>query len=275
MAEQPSRNRRIVTRVQDRPVPERPWWLTSTIVLICVSVLVSLLLPVIQPVSHRPLPPAIKKLRKINDAVEQYRTKYGHFPHDDRGQQYALYELHPYVSADVFQLFEDDGPAPYWDHQLRQLQGGDVLYINQPLADLSESQLFLIAKPEANANWTWTAYTSFGPRSATFAATPDARVLGSIRTIDDLHVVGRQLYQDMAVTHVVSGSPWTTTWHNGRTLVSASVAGRSMRYDFQAGRLRTCTISTSKGTVTETFTTDEFGQITGVTRTPENWREIL
>ena len=250
----------------------------TTVVVVALGVaaaLVVLALPSIQTPSKRPLPPAIKKLREIESAMAEYRHKNGHLPHDERGQEFALYQLHPFVSADAFHLIDDEGQTPYWDHNAQQLRGGDVIYVNQPLADSMESQLFLIAKPKSNANWTYAAYTGFGPHSAEYAATPDEHVLGSFRTVDDFHVSGSELFQDLAATHVVYGSPWTTTGNSEQGLVSASVAGRSMKYQFHEGRLTHCTITTQQGTVIETFTTDKFGQITGVNRVPDNWRKIL
>jgi len=246
------------------------------VVLFCLAAAsVVLTLPAIQSPFKRSLSPAVKKLREIESAIAKYRHIHGHLPHDERGQEFALYKLHPFLSADAFQLMDEDGPTPRWDHDTEQLRGADVIYINQPLADSAESQLFLIATPEANATWTYTAYTGFGPFTADFAAPPDKQVLGSFRTVDDLHVLGTELYHDLSVTHVVSGNQWTTTSNSEKGLLSASVAGRSMKYELQGGRLQTCTITTQRGTVTEILTTDNFGQITGVTRGPDNWREIL
>lgn len=224
--------------------------------------------------AHRQLPAAVRKLRDIENAIAAYCEQAGHLPHDPRGQEFALYRLHPFVSADVFQLVADDITMPYWDHDTRQLRGGDVLYLNQPNSCGSAWQLFLIAIPKPRANGTYAAYLGDGSQYARFADTPDQRVLGSFRTADDLHVIGRDLFHEMSLTHVVSGSSWTIRWDE-HGLQSAIVAGRHIKYRFNGGRLHTCLITTKDGTVTESFRTDNLGQIVDVTREPENWRMIL
>lgn len=247
--------------------------------LIVVAVLVSNFLPAFQSTRRRPLPPAVKKIREIERALAQYHYERGHLPFDERGPSFALYKLHTIVAADVFLLNEDAKVAPpKWDRVSQQLQGGDVIYINQPLSNVEQSPRVFMAKPRPGEKWTWTGHCFWGPRSAQFAVPPDERILGSFSTVDNFDVVGHELFEDLAITHVVAGHSWTTTSHNDtglEYLVSAQVAGRFMRYKFDKGRLVRCVIDVPAGEIMEEFETDELGQITAVRRTPENWRQLL
>ena len=246
------------------------------ILFVVIAVAGAVLMPAFQSPERRRLHPAIIKMREIEVALGNYAYEHGHLPYDERGPDFALYKLHELLDAKNFLLNEDTkAEPPQWDHAAQRLQGGDVIYINRPLANFDSRQHILMTNPKPGEKWTWVGHVFGGPRIARFAMPPDERILGSFVTFDDLQIVGEQLYKDLEVTHVVAGHSWTTTSSSDSGLMSSQVAGREMCYRFESGKIVTCTIDVAAGTVVEEFETDSLGQIINVRRTPENWRQIL
>jgi len=223
------------------------------------------------------VPVGIKKSREILMAISQYEETQGRIPNDPRGPEYALYRLHDLIDADQFQLGQNaTSQPPRWDHESQRLVGGDVIYINKPLRQSDDfGAIIFMGTPKAGEKWTYVGHLGFGPWTATFAATPDNRILESFQTVDNLYVVGSSIFEDVAITHVVSGHSWSTTTDSDRGLISANVGDRELQYDFVEGRIRHCRIRTPRGTIDEEFRTDSLGQILGITRTPANWRQVL
>jgi hypothetical protein len=226
---------------------------------------------------RRGLPIGVKKSRQIMIALMEYHETNGHIPFDERGPEYALYKLHDLIDADQFRL-RDGSPTerPRWDHDGRRLIGGDVVYINQPLTESKDfGAIIFMGTPISTANWTYVGHLGFGPWTATFAAVPDRRILGSFLTVDDLYIVGSALFDDLATTHVVPGQSWSTTSDSDHGLISSTVGDRVMRYHFVDHCIHRCEIETPRGTIVETFRTDPLGQIIGMTRSPPDWRQVL
>jgi hypothetical protein len=225
----------------------------------------------------RSLPVGARKSRGIGIALAQYLETNGHIPFDERGPEYALYQLHDLIDADQFQLRDSaTTERPRWDHNSKRLAGGDVLYINKPLTKSEcRDAIIFMCTPTADEKWTYVGQLGSGPFTAAFAATPGRQILGSFRTVDDFYVVGSALLEDLAATHVVSGHSWSTNSDSEHGLISATVGNRTLRYQFVDGRIVWCEIQTSRGTVREEFRTDSLGQIIGVSRSPPNWRQVL
>jgi hypothetical protein len=226
---------------------------------------------------RRGLPVATKKCRRIVMAIEKYHDAHGHIPYDERGPEYALYALHDLIDADQFQLRESsNAEQPRWDHESKRLIGGDVVYINQPLTTSKDwGAIIFMRKPTSDETWTDVGRLGFRGWTAKFAATPDRRILGSFETVDEIYVVGRTLFEDLASTHVMSGQSWTTTSDSDHGLIEASAGDRKLRYHYLDGRIGECEIETPRGIIKEEFRTDSLGQVIGVTRSPPNWRQVL
>lgn len=226
---------------------------------------------------RRGLPVGVKKSRQILAAISHYEETEGRIPYDERGPEYALYRLHDLIDADQFQLTQSETTKPpRWDHNSQRLVGGDVLYINRPLRRSDNfGAIIFMGTAKAGERWAYVGHLGFGPWMAAFAATPDNRILGSFRTVDDLYVVGSSTFEDVAITHVASGHSWSTTSGSDRGLISANVGDRELQYDFVDGCIRHCRIRTPRGTIDEEFRTDPLGQILEITRAPLNWRKVL
>ncbi len=156
-------------------------------------------------------------------------TAHGHIPYDDAALNTPSDALHDLIDADQFQLREtSNAERPRWDHESKRLIGGDVVYINQPLTTSKDlGAIILMRKPTNEETWTDVGRLGFRGWTAKVAATPDRRILGSFETVDELYVVGRTLFEDLASIHVMSGQSWTTTSDSDHGLIAAAPATES------------------------------------------------
>lgn len=228
--------------------------------------------PTVSNVEHRPLPPAVLKLRRIKNALDYHLYEHNTLPFDERGYRHALYKLHLWVDASDFQLFDrSDVPPPRWDHSTQSLIGGDTVYLNQRVTQRFPCRVIFFATSPGDGTFAWVAHSASGPWSATFPASPTLALLGSFLTEDNFYVRGLDTFHDFTLTHNRVSSQ---TWVNGN-VVSSKGSQIQIAYRYKSGRLSDCTVTLEGGKITETFQTDEMGQIVSVQRSPRNWRELL
>ena len=241
---------------------------TAVMVLSVISFLISL-----GPVApeNRPLPPAVHQLRAISQGLFQYHQATGTFPHDPRGFRHALYKLHPNVHETAFSLNPDsDSSPPQFDHSSQQLLGGDIVYLNQPLSDLSGPEmvvLYAVGCPDR----TWVLTSHGSPTIREFTLPPTNSLLGSFVTLDGFLVADRGTYDRWTETHF---APFSCT-SDSHQVTSTKASTHTNTFHYESGHLSSCTVDTSYGTITETVTTDELGQITSLSRSPLNTKDII
>ena len=80
----------------------RTWLSAITVGLLAMAYFLAV--PGRQDVENRPLPPAVFKLRRINQALADYFEEHRTLPTDERGYRYALYQLSAFLDASDFQL---------------------------------------------------------------------------------------------------------------------------------------------------------------------------
>jgi hypothetical protein len=214
-------------------------------------------------------------VKEILSALNQYRSEHDTLPYDQRGPEFALYQLRSYLSASCFDA-SNDKPVEIraaWNDTERRLTNSDFEYLNEEPGGDYENRIVLMSRSQ-NGGTTYYGYADGSRYGRDFPATPDRRILGCWITVDDFLVEGKSLYESVARTHVVSGKSWTT-YSEGKTLRSAMVDGLNLNYRYSATGLSHCTIRTERGAFEEDFETDNLGRITGCTRSPANWAEFL
>jgi len=76
-----------------------------------------------------------RHLSRLGDALVAYQARAGHLPHDNKGADYALYELRNTLPASAFDIPgcpRSSGTAKY-DHTEKRVVGCSYHYINRPL----------------------------------------------------------------------------------------------------------------------------------------------
>lgn len=232
-----------------------------------------------QDAENRPLPPAVFKLRRINNALAGFMERHGTLPSDDRGFRYALYQLSSHLDASDFQLFDESSAAPpFWDHQEKRLVGGDVAYLNQPRRELYPLHVILLATARGKERATWVGLSDFTAMTERFPNLAPDRLLGSYHLNDGFFVIDRKVLDELQFshgTHRVNNSR-TTSYHSSENGPDRIVLDdREIRFQYSRGQVATCQIETSQGTINEIFETDDIGQIISVSRTPDNWRDLV
>jgi hypothetical protein len=223
---------------------------------------------------ERPL--VSKNLKEIMLAIDNYYGLNGALPYDDRGPEYALYNLRDRLDASYFDATAEKPPEQraYWDHQEKCLRNGDYEYWNEYCRKPSGYQVIMMAKSPIRKTLAYLGFFDGSQTSWDFPLAPDRRVLGSWVTVDSFLIHGAELYAVLASTHVVSGHEWTTAG-NGKRMQTAEVAGLHITYRYSGATLSGCTVKTAKGVIDESFETDDLGQIIGCTRSPEKWDSLL
>lgn len=107
-------------------------WLYACLAAI-VLVIAMLALPPMGKVRLKfPSDPRRIKMRNIALAILNYRAAHGVYPHDPRGDEYALYAIHPFTwQVTDFDLRADKPRKARWDHLQGKIECGDILYWNE------------------------------------------------------------------------------------------------------------------------------------------------
>ena len=81
------------------------------------------------------LGPVVIQAADMNMALRMYLHDHGALPYSERGAEYALYKLKPYVSGaelfDGFYTHIENGVA-YWNDEDKKLENSDYDYLNRP-----------------------------------------------------------------------------------------------------------------------------------------------
>jgi hypothetical protein len=232
--------------------------------------------PGCQDAENRRASSGLRKLRRINGALTEYCEKHRAMPADDLGYRYALYQLNALVDAGDFQVLDhEDRLAPSWDHERKRLLGGDIVYLNQPILAMYPARVILFARPSGDQRSTYVGYSNFTASYEEFPVPPTDRLLGSYRH-GDFFAVDRRVYEELQLTdRSRMGKQWTSHWTSSIGPDWEKCEDCEMQFEYSGGRLSRCRIKTALGTIDETFETDALGRITSVSRSPNNWRELL
>mgnify|MGYP007073194311 CR=1 FL=1 len=211
-----------------------------------------------------------RQLRQLLLGIHNYHSIHSAFPYDERGPRYALYLVHTHL---------DDPQVPLnWDHDHQRLDEPGIEYRNNPSGSPQWDRFILMSTIPEFPETILLAYASGGISSYECLDTPDRSLLDSCETVDGFLVADADTLQEWNITRPDPGVSWSQTTNvtaEGARRISATAGDFSFRYVIAKGRLSQCTITTPKGTITEHITTDRFGRISGISRSPENWRELL
>lgn len=114
-------------------VPKATVWLYAGLTVIVLAIVIPALVPMGEARFKFPRDPRRTKLMNIGLALMNYRDAHGVFPHDPRGDEYALYAIFPYTwQVTDFDILKDKLRKAAWDHLHGKIEHGDILYWNRP-----------------------------------------------------------------------------------------------------------------------------------------------
>jgi hypothetical protein len=229
-------------------------------------------------------------IRQILWAMRAYHDLHGSFPYSEQDADHAMYQLRDLVDVSVF----DAAPRKKfteracWDDVEKRVRNCDFDYPNQPGFQPagSSNRVIIMAKPSADPRFTCFAFLCLADGTATrhqFSAPPNSSVLGNWLWVEadapnwlghELLFTEAQVFRDWVRTHGPSGGASYSISQDGK-ITRVGVGGNTIDYKYEQGRLIRFTISTSRGQIEETITTDQLGRIIAITRQPDNWQSLL
>lgn len=235
--------------------------------------------------------------RQIIDAMRKYRAMHGSFPYHDRGAGYALYRLRGVADISSFNAIPRKTPLERaeWDDRLERLANSDFLYLNERGFVPSESvqRVVLMAKVGAFPGWALLG-TPDGQVLWHETSAPGASLLGNWVSPDGFLFTDPEVLGDWVKSHnlpyAVGSNGSGPRQQNGSKRPFGSperefdphhrltrVAGNGViiEYQYTRNRLTGCNVYCPAGTIRESVSTDEFGRIIGIARSPEDWKDLV
>ncbi len=221
---------------------------------------------------------------RILKALHAYRATYGTFPFHERGPDYALYGLRDLIDASVFdgRPRKDAGDRAAWDARLKRLVHSDFEYLNERdfVPSVESQRVVMMTKPFHVPGWVVLGMADGRSVWHKLRKPPASAVLGNWLTEDEFLIADRQVFEDWNKTHHFSrstprqGQTGLEKEYGDHELIRASDGKKTIEYEYSGHRLSGCRISNEQGTIVETIKTDDFGRITGIARSPDDWESI-
>lgn len=258
------------------------WYLAAGV--LALVLVVAMLLPAVQQVGSRPLPQLHRNMRQIVIALATYEAKYGAFPYDPRGAEYALYKLSGDLPAAAFDGYPRKQPRAEarWDHAQGRLEQSDIEYLNPPRLQGSPSHWVLLAEKPQEGYDSVILVTGEGSRTACRAPERTSNdLLGNRETSDHFLIKDQVLYREWESvplppgrmtsrgnSQVAEGSIWNTRD------VQHDYGSVQVEFEYQNGELVKRTFRSAAGTITDQVATDALGRIVAFEREPKNWEDF-
>jgi hypothetical protein len=218
-------------------------------------------------------------LRQLLRALAIYREEHaGTFPHDDRGPDYALYSLRPHLDARflTFRPIADAKEAPFWDDNEKCARNADWEYLNvsDPWA-IEPNEIIIASRPHEFPSTVFFAVRigAIRNRQASSAASSKAFV-GSYMTDESFFVASKNVFEEWERLGP-QGLGWSTT-SSGRRAIRTTHPTRKVvyEYDYAEGVLSARRIQCNGIEIHEQILLDDFGRISAINRSPDDWQDV-